>query len=286
MRRDEILSLAAGFSSSYRICPPERLGRGVAGVFGGSRDGQSVDFHDFRNYHPGDDLRRVDWRGYARSGKMHLKLFREETSPVVELILDTSASMGAYTGKEQGAAFIAAFLHGAVLSAEGRPVLCRDGGRFFGGDFLPALLGTEFMGDGDMPSVPAASPGGNVVRFLISDFLYENGVQAALSRCAAGSAIFSPIMVLSRSECDPGWRGYHRLVDVECPDSTADLAITDDVVSAYRTRLNKHREAIALAAHRHGGRLLTIDTPDGELDKAACGAIVEKLAAERVVTPR
>ena len=42
------------------------------------RKGQSVEFADFRNYVPGDDLRFVDWNTYARLDRLFLKMFLEE----------------------------------------------------------------------------------------------------------------------------------------------------------------------------------------------------------------
>jgi len=40
--------------------------------------GQSVEFADYRNYVPGDDLRRIDWNLYGRLDRLFLKLYEEE----------------------------------------------------------------------------------------------------------------------------------------------------------------------------------------------------------------
>ena len=55
--------------------------------------GSSVEFAEYRNYQLGDDLRRVDWRLYGRTDRLHVKQFEEETQLRVFLVLDTSASM-------------------------------------------------------------------------------------------------------------------------------------------------------------------------------------------------
>lgn len=283
MRRDELTALAQRLAASYRIQPPRQRSNGPSGVFAGNGDGQSVDFHDFRQYHPGDDLRRVDWRAYARSGQMHLKLFREEVSPVVELYIDTSASMGAYAGKEQALIFIAAFLRGAVLAAEGRPVLCRDGGRHGGGDFLPALTATAFAGDAGLP--PAiAGRGTRPLRFCLSDFLFGESLEPLFQRHAADSLLFVPVMLLSRSEIEPAWRGHHRLYDVERPPAALDLSLDASAVGAYKVRLRKHADGLAASARRHGADLLRLEVPDGDLAAADCEALVRRLAEERLVT--
>lgn len=55
--------------------------------------GFSVDFAEHRPYMPGDDIRRIDWRLYARTDRFHLKLYEAETNANFMAIVDTSASM-------------------------------------------------------------------------------------------------------------------------------------------------------------------------------------------------
>ena len=57
------------------------------------RRGRSVEFDDFRNYVPGDDLRHIDWNILARLDKFFIKLFREEEDLALHLIVDASGSM-------------------------------------------------------------------------------------------------------------------------------------------------------------------------------------------------
>ncbi len=52
-------------------------------------------FVGHRPYAVGEDLRRLDWNAYARSGELHVKVLEEEQRRVVSLLLDTSASMSA-----------------------------------------------------------------------------------------------------------------------------------------------------------------------------------------------
>lgn len=55
--------------------------------------GTSVEFADYRNYVPGDDLRRVDWNAYARLERLFLKLYQEEEDITVHVLIDASKSM-------------------------------------------------------------------------------------------------------------------------------------------------------------------------------------------------
>lgn len=61
--------------------------------------GYSAEFSDYRDYQPGDDLRRLDWRLYSRADKLYIKRFEQETNLHFHIIVDTSASM-AYKGQK------------------------------------------------------------------------------------------------------------------------------------------------------------------------------------------
>ena len=60
--------------------------------------GFSVEFAEYRQYLPGDDLSTVDWKVYARTDRHYIKKFEEETNLDCHLMLDISASMG-YVGR-------------------------------------------------------------------------------------------------------------------------------------------------------------------------------------------
>lgn len=59
--------------------------------------GFSVEFSEYRDYQPGDDLRHLDWRLYARNDRLCIREFEEETNVRVYLVIDGSGSM-AYRG--------------------------------------------------------------------------------------------------------------------------------------------------------------------------------------------
>jgi uncharacterized protein (DUF58 family) len=54
--------------------------------------GQGMQFSDFREYYPGDDIRHIDWKVSARSEHTHIKKFEEERDLTVYLLLDMSSS--------------------------------------------------------------------------------------------------------------------------------------------------------------------------------------------------
>ena len=61
--------------------------------------GISVEFSEYREYQPGDDLRHLDWRLFARCDRPYVKKYTQETNVRVYILCDTSASMG-YRGRE------------------------------------------------------------------------------------------------------------------------------------------------------------------------------------------
>src|SRR4051794_41560909 len=70
-----------------------RAWRGTQGNWQGTGTGSSLDFQDHRPYSPGDDPRYINWQAYARTGHYTMKLYRQEVSPAVDLVIDRSKSM-------------------------------------------------------------------------------------------------------------------------------------------------------------------------------------------------
>jgi uncharacterized protein (DUF58 family) len=65
----------------------------VAGKHKSPHRGSSVEFAEYREYQPGDDLRRLDWRAYGRSDRFFIKEFEADTNLRVCLVVDGSGSM-------------------------------------------------------------------------------------------------------------------------------------------------------------------------------------------------
>src|SRR5213083_3735584 len=78
--------------------------------------GFSVEFSDYRNYQPGDDLRRLDWRLYARSDRLCIKRYMQETNVRFYVVCDTSASMNYRGGAAWGSKLECARVLAAALT--------------------------------------------------------------------------------------------------------------------------------------------------------------------------
>jgi len=70
----------------------------VEGAFAGLHQnphaGASIEFAEHKEYAPGDDIRRIDWKAVGRIDRYYLKRFEDETEMRTFLVLDASASMG------------------------------------------------------------------------------------------------------------------------------------------------------------------------------------------------
>lgn len=83
----------------------------ISGLHRSPHLGFSVNFAEYRHYHPGDDIRRVDWKVFGRTDRYYIKEYEGDTNTAVNLILDCSRSM-AY-----GSRGITKFEYGQYLSA-------------------------------------------------------------------------------------------------------------------------------------------------------------------------
>jgi uncharacterized protein (DUF58 family) len=85
----------------------------ISGLHKSPYHGFSVEFADHREYVPGDDIKHVDWRQFAKTDRYYIKQYEEETNLRATLLLDTSESMRYGSGevtKHEYACFIAASL--------------------------------------------------------------------------------------------------------------------------------------------------------------------------------
>ena len=81
--KSSLINLAAAKSSHGKM----------SGNYLARSKGRGMEFDEVRHYQTGDDIRAIDWRVTARTGKTHTKLFREELERPVLITTDLSASM-------------------------------------------------------------------------------------------------------------------------------------------------------------------------------------------------
>lgn len=83
----------------------------ISGLHRSPFHGFNVEFAEYRDYNPGDDLRRLDWRVFARTDRHYIKQYEEESNVRVTFLVDSSASMN-YKGPR---AALTKFDHASTL---------------------------------------------------------------------------------------------------------------------------------------------------------------------------
>lgn len=256
--------------------------RGGAGGLRRSRAlGTSVEFSDFREYAPGDDLRRVDWNAYARFDRLFLKLFMEEQETQLNILLDASASM-AERGKWEMARDLAQLLAYLALRGGDRvtvwalsgdisrsPLLSGRPGILRAAEFLETLRPAgELSLCKTVPRVPLTGRGMSV---LITDLMSPDGYETALQSLLYRRQETTLLHVLSPWEMSPELDGMVRLVDSETGENR-ELMITGSLLADYQKALDallRGAEAFCRGRDMQYLRLLS----DMDMEKEALRAL-------------
>jgi len=251
-----------GLASRYRLVLPERPRGGPAGEITGGGTGGSIEFQDRRDYFPGDDPRHIDWRAFARSDRQCVKMFREEVSPLVDIIADTSHSMEVTTGKKTRLVDLTCFffLLGHKLNA--LTTVYDMGGGLRRIETPDALYDIEARRQvsplPDLEAAPFRNRGG--IRILLSDFLFPFA-PTDLVRLFPRADRLILIQILSAFEDMPSTEGPIRLIEAETADHL-DLTLNEQTVRQYRERLGRLKDDLALCARRSRGAYACIREDD------------------------
>lgn len=253
---------------------------GGAGEHVARRRGGSAEFHEHRPYTPGDDLRRIDWLAFARSGTPVVKTFRAEEDVVVRLLLDASGSLdfGNPRKIEVSRRIAAALAYLALSDSERVQVLVTGptASRGLGvvGEprrgqgalhrVLRELSHIEARGEASLAGAlrgvaeRGMRPGLLVV---MSDFFDAGPVSDELSRLRGQGHSLVLVHVLSRMELEPDFEGNLGLVDAE---TQVELPVTMDAraIEAYLARLTGLVEELRAVARRLAGRYVRVVTDE------------------------
>lgn len=241
--------------------------------------GQSVEFHDFREYQPGDELRYVDWRVYARTGRLYTRLYQAERAVSLHIVLDTSASMALH-GKAAYARTAAQLLTYVAQRdaptqlhlldgrssrpAQGR-IGMRESWRFV--DEAPQLTGATAQPLSALKRFALALPSvrGNALVLVISDLLEDVPFQPTLAALRARGVDVGFLQTLASAELDPPLEQLE-LHDVESADR---LAIGPTEARAYREEVRGYVARTRAAVLKAGFKHLLLSVPPGAADTEA-----------------
>jgi uncharacterized protein (DUF58 family) len=253
----------------YALEPPRTASAAQAGLQLGREAGASLEFRDHRDYQPGDDLRRIDWNAFARSDRLTVKLYREEISPHLDIVLDGSRSMALEgSAKARAAAGLAAafavaaanagYSHNAwlakasvepIANGSNRPALWQSPDFNFRGNPVEAFIRAppRFRRQG--------------IRVLISDLLWLGEPAAVLQRMAHGAASLVVAQTLASADADPPERGRVRLLDSET-DEHREIFIDDKAIRRYRDALARHQQNWHNACRQVGAVMVNVIAED------------------------
>lgn len=214
------------------------------------RKGQSVEFADYRNYTPGDDLRFLDWNVYARLERLFLRVFLEEEDLQFHALVDTSASMEfGDPSKLRYALQLAAALGFIGLARGHRVRLAPLGGprqevpAFRGRHSLWRMLdwleGFTAAGPTDLATGVrdfCLRTSGQGIVVVLSDLMDKRGYEDALRLLLARRMDVYVLHTLSQEELLPDVRGDLRLVDCEDQDE-AEITVSAPLLARYQQTL-------------------------------------------------
>lgn len=237
------------------------------------RKGNSIEFTDYREYTPGDDLRYVDWNMAARTEKLFLKLFVEEEDILLALLIDTSMSMdyGAPNKLRYALQLGAALGYVGLVNYDrvtvqpyasglSRPLPTKRG-RVGVPSFFTYLQQVSAGGSTDFThclhrfSAASKSKG---IAILISDFFDPNWKEGMKSILARGFQVVV-FHILSPDELTPSLTGDLRIVDSESGESR-EMSITPALLSRYKNALQEFSGNIQEFCRKYGADYLSIST--------------------------
>ena len=230
------------------------------------KKGQSIEFADFRQYVPGDDLRFLDWNVYARVEKLFLKLFMEEEDLSISILLDVSGSMQVGNpskllyAKKIAAALayiglhaqdrISVFqlnnrIHNALTNIRGRS----SAHRIF--EFLKFAKASGTTGLSTAMHEFVLKYRRKGVVFLITDFMDRAGFDETLKILYQLESDVAVIQLFSEEEYNPDLTEDFSLIDIE-DEVKVEISKSDYIQKMYKKTLELFIDSIQKSCMKKG----------------------------------
>lgn len=249
--------------------------------------GPGIEFAQYRDYEPGDDLRYVDRHVYARHGRVVVRQFHLEQRLRVSVLLDASGSMAADPATWRRAVEMAAVFAEAALNggdqvrfgsaragrvawgpvASRAPLVQRELARL--AEVAPGGDGGSLADVAARSLEPLGDPG---VLVVIGDWLAEGFAEALKTWRVRGQEVVA-VQVLGALEAGslPGPNGWVRLVDVETGEE-AERRLDAAAWAAYRREVEAWSQEVRAAVWAAEGRWCRVDA-GAPLDQTAIQAL-------------
>lgn len=238
------------------------------------RFGSSLDFSDFREYHPGDDVRQIDWNVFARTDKYFIKRFLDEQEMRVHIILDSTKSM-----QEERKWLLAKQL----TSSLGQLVLGRDDRLSFSTPSEDKLVPfrrkgavyrkaySSYISNLNLPTSSNKLFTNQAIQHIAKDcsvlFIITDGLEPIIEwdRCLRKLPRFSQdirlIIVQSSDEVAPRYVGDLQLIDLET-DNRLNVSVSKRIVEDYEKKRTQHFMELDALCRRFGIHTLKVETKD------------------------
>ncbi len=261
----------------FSLMVRKRVSTSYAGSRRSVRSGRGLDTLGYREYHPGDELRTVDWNVYARTEKLYVRQFEEAKSVTTHILLDSSNSM-AYP--EEG---MTKFHYASMIALGFAYLVTKDNDSFTISTFTDDIeirrpkRGRRHLLN-SIDRLNFAEIGGNTdidncvklydkafhsrsLIIIISVFMQDlEAIEAALYRFSSHDLML--IQVLDKGERDLTLHGHSRLTDLETEDELKTY-ISKSFQKDYNQALEDHLAHIQEVCDLVGADFYTIttDTP-------------------------
>ena len=248
----ELLDALAGLTWPSQ----QRVNAGDPGAHRSKRLGRSPEFTEYRAYRPGDDLRRLDWKLFARTDRPYLRIADDHASLRTTFLVDASASMRFPVtgyGKWEHACAIAIGLASVALGdgdAVGVTVSTRHGVRTIPArrrrdvlnDAADLFSSVEVGGSDSLPQIidrAVSEPRLTV----ISDFLgdTDRGFDALRVAAATGAELYA-LHVVAEEEVNPS---AHAFLAADPEEPSLRRTLGNDNRAAYLAAFGQWREGVA-----------------------------------------
>jgi uncharacterized protein (DUF58 family) len=247
------------------------------------KQGRGIEPVDNREYYPGDDLRFVDWKVYARTEKLFIKRFEEEKSLTTHILLDSSKSMDFKSGKYSKFDYASMLALGfaylvtnenekfaiSTYNTQLRDVMNPDRGRKHFFDSVDLLNSQKLEGRTRLEVV--AERYANYIKsrslcIVISDFLEPvEDIRKGLFRLSKKSKSTLVVHVVDPAEKKLDWQGDIKLFDLET-NQMKKIFFTPSMRRDYAVKYVAHIEKVRKICDGMGADFFSISTSDPIFD--------------------
>ena len=232
--------------------------------------GYSAEFSQYRHYRPGDDLKYVDWKAFARTDRIYTRQFRETTNLSALFVIDVSRSMN-FSSKFGLARAIAAILGTLVLDQGDAAGVVAVGERT---QFVPPRSGhhhlrvflaevSKLAAEGEASIEAALRQAATLMKrrgliAVISDFYEDDAALPQLRRLRRMGHDVIAIHTLSREELTLDIGGAAELVDLESGRKL--LVQPSSIRDQYARSINEWLASVERTIRRDGMDYLRLTT--------------------------